>query len=433
MIYINILIITTCYPPVNVSGSIRSLYYANYMARLGHKVSVLTVDFPDQFSNYDKSLENRIDESIKVYRCGLGALYSKFYQKKEENNDKTVQINKKRKENIKSKVRRKIKNYMAIPDSYMVWRNKASNLGRDIIENDNIDLIFSMHETPSSHLVAYDLKRKFKNIRWVAYWSDPWTFDPNRSEYPYIRKQIEKIMEKKVIKLADKHLFTTKQCMKLYMEKFIIDKNNVDIVYRGYDNNLYKYINCSDMPKEINKEKLNILHAGEIFTKLRDINPLIQAVRDIKNNNIELYKKLNIILLGGIDNISNVENFDDLDVINLLPRKSFDEALKYMHFSDLLLLFGNKNSNQMPGKVYDYLGTNKIILTVLGDEKDPLNFFMNKLNRGPICMNSNNEIEKIIIECYENIHTKKTAEKWDTESLEFEWSNVVKDLINKIS
>ncbi|MCU9816211.1 hypothetical protein [Paraclostridium sp. AKS73] len=74
----------------------------------------------------------------------------------------------------------------------MVWKNSASKLGIDIIKSDKIDLIFSMHETPSSHLVAYNLKQKFQNVRWVAYWSDPWTFDPNRSEIPYIRKQIEK-------------------------------------------------------------------------------------------------------------------------------------------------------------------------------------------------------------------------------------------------
>lgn len=428
MIYINILIITTCYPPVNVSGSIRSLYYANYMAKLGHKVSVLTVDFPNQFSNYDKSLENRIDESIKVYRCGLGILYNKFYQKKEENINRTAQINQKSKENIKSKLRREIKSYLAIPDSYMVWKNSASKLGIDIIKSDKIDLIFSMHETPSSHLVAYNLKQKFQNVRWVAYWSDPWTFDPNRSEIPYIRKQIEKIMEKKVVKLAEKHFFTTKECMKLYREKFIIDKNNADIVYRGYDDNLYKHINSDDMPKEINKDKINILHAGEIFTKLRDINPFIRAIRDIKHNNIELYKKLNIILLGGIDNIDNVEKFDDLDIINLLPRKSFDEALKYMNFSDVLLLFGNKNSNQMPGKVYDYLGTDKAIFTILGDQQDPLKLFMKEIERGPICENRSNELKSEII----NILSRGFKKEWTCRSNKFEWTNVVQDLLSKL-
>ncbi|ETJ29171.1 hypothetical protein Q604_UNBC16286G0001, partial [human gut metagenome] len=42
-------------------------------------------------------------------------------------------------------------------------------------------------------------------------------------------------------------------------------------------------------------------------------------------------------------------------------RIPFDEALKYMLNGDILLLFGNKNSKQIPAKIYDYFGAKGFI------------------------------------------------------------------------
>lgn len=416
-----------------MSGSIRALYYTNYMAKLGHNVSVLTVDFPEQFSNYDDTLLQRIDKNVEIYIEDLGKIYSKLYKKKSENNKEIRTLKKSTKKNVKQQIRSCIKENIAIPDSYIMWRKKAYKKGIDIIKTKNIDIIFSMHETPSSHLVAYDLKKKFKDIRWVAYWSDPWTFDPIRSEYPLFRKKIEESMEKKVVKLADKNLFTTNECRNLYINKFKLEEKDTGIVYRGYDSNIYNKVSTQNRPKEIEDEKINILHAGEIFTKLRDINPLIQAIREIKDENYDLYKKLNIVLLGGIDDFSKIEKIDDLEVIKILPRKTFDEALKYIYYSDILLLFGNKNSNQMPGKVYDYLGTDKVIFTILGDNDDPLNIFMNSVNRGPICENLKLKLKDKIVEIGYKFDNNQVNIEWKIKSNKFEWENVVKDLIYKLN
>ena len=35
-------------------------------------------------------------------------------------------------------------------------------------------------------------------------------------------------------------------------------------------------------PKLINKEKVNFVYAGEIFSKLRDVRPFIEALNNIK-------------------------------------------------------------------------------------------------------------------------------------------------------
>ena len=40
--------------------------------------------------------------------------------------------------------------------------------------------------------------------------------------------------------------------------------------------------------------------------------------------------------------------------------------------SEVLLLFGNKNSKQIPAKIYEYFGAEGKILIIYGDEKDPI-------------------------------------------------------------
>ena len=46
-----------------------------------------------------------------------------------------------------------------------------------------------MHEPPSSHLCAYRIKKRYKNVPWITYWSDPWLKDSTR-EKPFIIKRI---------------------------------------------------------------------------------------------------------------------------------------------------------------------------------------------------------------------------------------------------
>ncbi len=48
------------------------------------------------------------------------------------------------------------------------------------MEKEKFDVIFSMHEPPSSHLCAYNIKKQYKNIPWITYWSDPWLKDSTR-------------------------------------------------------------------------------------------------------------------------------------------------------------------------------------------------------------------------------------------------------------
>ena len=85
--------------------------------------------------------------------------------------------------------------------------------------------------------------------------------------------------------------------------------------------------------------------------------------------------------------------------INIYPRLSFQEILEVYKKSDVLVYVDNLyNSTQIPGKIYDYFGTNKVILA-LYENKETKNF-LEKYNRVELILNKdkinlNNIIKKI--------------------------------------
>ena len=80
----------------------------------------------------------------------------------------------------------------------------------------------------------------------------------------------------------------------------------------------------------------------------------VEAVEEIKRENKELYNKMNILFFGNIDDAEAKSKLESLEVAKVSKRIPFNEAIKYMLNSEVLLLFGNKNSKQIPAKIYEY-------------------------------------------------------------------------------
>ena len=162
---------------------------------------------------------------------------------------------------------------------------------------------------------------------------------------------------------------------------------------RGYDEKQYSEIKKTANPNLINKEKVNFVYAGEIFSKLRDVDPFIGALNNIKENNVALYNKLNVMFFGNIDDEDIKNKLMKVENVNVSPRIPYDEALGYMLNSEVLLLFGNKNSKQIPAKIYDYFGADGLIFVILGDENDPIKDVVKNKKK---CIVVNNNTQDII-------------------------------------
>ncbi|MED4281721.1 glycosyltransferase [Priestia megaterium] len=429
-----ILVVATQLPPFNGSSNIRILNYINQLSNRGHDIDVLTVEYPKDSIAYDSNLENVFRNDINLYRVAPGVLYKLFYQRKSSSNGYISNSKKSFKNKIKKTLGKIIKSYFLIPDSFVQWIYPAYKKGKDLMNKSKYDLILSIHETPSSHLVALKLKKEFADIKWTAYWSDPWNGDPvHRLKQPRVKKIIEERLEKEVVRNVDRFLFTTQKTIDYYSEKYTIPKEKFDIVYRGYDYASYKEIsNNSYPPKKFNEDKINIVHVGTIYKSLRDVRPLYDAIKKMELQNKEANDKFNFIFVGQFDSEDDEKLLKSLKSVEVIPFVPYKEALNYIVQADVLLLYGNKESTQVPGKAYEYLGSKASIFTILGDNLDELKHLMVKANKGPIIINDAGLIYDELLSFYQLFTHNSIPKEWTQIQEDFRWEKVGEDLENKL-
>ncbi|WP_252234219.1 glycosyl transferase group 1 [Clostridium sp. ZS1] len=413
-----------CYSPlINNSAAIETLQYLNKLSEIpGNEIHLLTVNFPKNSIYYDEYLFSMMDSKIKYHLIDGGVIFKKFIPRKQS----IANVNK---EPIKNrKFLRKIKNAFVIPDMYYGWAKKAAKYGIELMQKEKFDVMFSMHEPPSSHLCAYYIKRKFKNVPWITYWSDPWLKDSTRQNSFILKRLVEKNMEKNVVQIADKFIFVTEENRKDYLNQYKVVNSKGEFTYilnRGFDKELYNKLSLESTPQLINKNKINMVYTGEIFTKLRNINPFIEALEEIRDENKDDYELLNILFFGNIDDIEVKRKLSNLEIVKVSSRIPFDEALKYMLNSEILLLFGNKNSKQIPAKIYDYFGTDSRIFVIYGDNNDPIKDIVENNKK---CINTNNSVKEIKDNIYRLIGLYKSNDIKSEPDYRYEWNSIVKKL-----
>lgn len=381
-----------CYSPlINNSASIETLQYLNNLAKIeGNEVHLLTVNFPKNSIYYDDYILSMLDKRVKMHIISGGKIFEKIMPKKSLNTE-VNDVSKNKKSFVKTLLK-KGKSIVAVPDMYFNWAKSASKYGIELVKREKFDVMFSMHEPPSSHICALKIKEKFKDLPWVTYWSDPWLKDSTRANISKARRKFEGSFEKKIVELSDRFIFVTKANRDDYVSSYNIPMEKTFIVTRGYDEKQYSEIKKTANPNLINKEKVNFVYAGEIFSKLRDVNPFIGALNNIKENNVALYNKLNVMFFGNIDDEDIKNKLMKVENVNVSPRIPYDEALGYMLNSEVLLLFGNKNSKQIPAKIYDYFGADGLIFVILGDENDPIKDVVKNKKKCIVVNNNTNEI-----------------------------------------
>jgi hypothetical protein len=134
-----------------------------------------------------------------------------------------------------------------------------------------------------------------------------------------------------------------------------------------------------------------------------------------------------VLFFGNIDDIDGKKRLENLEVAQVSPRIPFNEALKYMLNGNALLLFGNKNSKQIPAKIYDYFGAKGRIFVIYGDENDPIKRVVEDNKK---CIVAENNVQDIKDRIYELIEMHKNKEIDCAPDFNYEWNSIVERLNN---
>ncbi|TFJ24167.1 hypothetical protein CKN99_12765 [Carnobacterium maltaromaticum] len=347
---------------INTSASIRNRATIKGLISLGHSIDLVTTEYDQNHKNYDNTI---LDKKINTTYLKLGGIQG------------VARIG--RKVSFFKPIKKKIYDYLNSIEVYDNLKGIVNHVKTLELEVKNYDLIISSSDPKSSHLFAYELL-KFYNLektRWIQIWGDPFFSDITRANNKLDNK-IKK-EEKMLIGAADKVVYVS--------EITLAEQKNL---YPNYSDKMFyspiPYLEESiyDVKDKTVEDNLKLLYTGDYSDSIRNINPLLKVMDNLTD----------ILTICGDSNLKIVSKGN----ITVYPRKNLGFIKELENDADILIHLSNKKGSQIPGKIYQYSGTNKSILFILDGEKEKLKKNFGRYNRFVFCDNTKEDIERAINE-----------------------------------
>ena len=369
-----VLIIIYYWPPSGGAGVQRWLKFAKYLPEFGWEPVILTVD--PKYAVYpaiDNSLEKEVSNNIKVYRTATIDWF-RFYS---SNKSKVPSAGFASNPNnsLKGKISRFIRGNFFIPDPRRGWNKFAFAKACEIIEKEKITTIVTSSPPHSTQLIGLKLKKRFKELKWIADMRDPWTdiyyYD---LFYPtWLSKKIDASYEKSVLKNADKIIAVGHLLKELFESKMSETASKTEVITNGFDESDFE--NCT----KCEPSKFTITYVGTLSDKYR-LDGYLEAISSLNRNDIQLR------FVGKIPKLiqTNIIRATEGKTVEFIDYVPHNQAISYMVNSSMLLLLipeSIENKLIINGKLFEYIASLNPVLCI-GPTDGETAKIISKLNNG---------------------------------------------------
>lgn len=326
---------------------------------------VLTVQ-DDYYSSFtkDDNLVNELDRSILVHR-------TKSLEPKGElakNIQASVYGIKKTSvwfEQYGKRILRFLYRLMVIPDEHILWIFHAIKAGLDLIQKQDINLIYVTTPPHSAGIIAWILSvLSRKPLVWDV--RDDWVGNPLFDAGPWHRHQMAKLLETLLVRRAKYVISVTQESItsfgtkypKQLAEKFAFipngyDKQEIESITRHFTHHV--------------TSKLRIVYTGTLGSTRTPI-PLFEALQQLNADRL-LEDRLSIDFFGYArqDFIDKSSLMGLSRIVRFHGFVSREASLQQIIMSDAALLIipeAEGSRTAIPGKLYEYIGCGKFILAL---------------------------------------------------------------------
>lgn len=279
------------------------------------------------------------------------------------------------------------------PDSDRGWKPFAVRAGSELLQKEDIDAILSSSSPVTSHLIAKELKVRYK-IPWLADFRDLWSQNHNYSYGP-LRRLIDRRLELKTLSKADA-LVTVSQPW--------VDK--LSTLHKGRAT--YAITNGFD-PAEINTPpanlttKFTITHTGTIWPRGQYPWKLFAALRDLISDRTINPNEVEVRFYGPEERwlAKEVDEYGLSGMVKQYGMVTRQVALEKQRESQLLLLIAweyRQNQGAYGIKTFEYLAARRPILAT-GVPSDVNKELLNETTAG-ICALTVEDIKNTLKELY---------------------------------
>lgn len=335
----NILLVSYYFPPLGMGGVGRPCALARYLPQHGYNVHVVTVK-DIVYPNYDDSPLENLDRS-KIYRTNSLDPARVLY---------LAGKRKQRRPGYPS-ITGKLPLYL--PDLKRGWNPFAASKASAIIEKYNIETVITTSPPPSTHLIGLKLKSRF-GIKWIADFRDFWF--PLPIEKIYRSRKLREYsfrLKDRITSRADGIIAVNEDIRDYY--------GRGEVICNGADEALY------DIWRE-HDAKTNEFRIGlyGTFNELIPLEPLLKAIKLLRENCEEANRRIAFRLAGHIDDslVELIDHYglrDRVDLLGYLPK---EDAIMAMAECNLFYL-GVKSVERfhiLPGRTFDLMLSGKLII-----------------------------------------------------------------------
>lgn len=255
---------------------------------------------------------------------------------------------------------------LKLPDPFRVFNN---SVWKDIsLRAQDYETILTWSQYNSIALVGLRIKTKLgNNVKWVAYFGDPWHLNPY-IPLKGITRRINKKLQNSVFNNADLLLFPTQDMADFMTKGYGVEvKDKCKVLFHSFDAKLYP----GNPSLRISMEFVLFRYIGQ-FYGARKAEIITQGLSTLLKRRPDLADTLKVEFIGS----NTMENLDEKAVIDLpkglvvhRSQVTYLESLGEMLTADCLISLDApaRNNIFMSAKISDYIGARKPIVALTND------------------------------------------------------------------
>jgi glycosyltransferase involved in cell wall biosynthesis len=262
------------------------------------------------------------------------------------------------------------------PDPQCAWLKPAVAFAKKWPQAEIPDVVLATGGPWTSHLVGQHLARYWR-VPYIVDYRDPWTSNPYVSFGSSYLNGKARRLEQSVCRAAKRVITNTHELRVQLEHDYPGLGGKILTITNGFDPD--SFVTGRTMPgntgqgptHQAGKAKLELCHFGTVYGK-RTPAVLFQALHDLHQAGRVSSEQLRIRFIGAWE-VSEPRCEDlaqRLEKVGLLRREPpvpYQECLQQMCEADALLVVQPDSPLQIPGKIYEYVATQRPLLLVGGE------------------------------------------------------------------